>query len=64
MLPLVKTVFSTQEWTCQCVGAVKSRRYLDDFESFLVVLGHFVSSDQLDVTAVAGVAHDVVLGRK
>lgn len=38
--------------------------YLEDFEPFLVVLGDSVSSDQLDVVAVARVAHDVVLHRE
>lgn len=38
--------------------------YLDDFEPFLVVLRDFVSSDKLDVAAVARVAHDVVLKKK
>lgn len=35
--------------------------YLDDLEPFLVVLWDFVRSDELDVAAVARVAHDVVL---
>lgn len=35
--------------------------YLEDFESLFVVLGDFVRSDQLDVVAVARVAHYVVL---
>jgi len=35
--------------------------YLDDFQPLFVILGHFVRSDQLDVVAVARVAHDVVL---
>lgn len=38
--------------------------YLDDFEPFLVVPRDFVSSDELDVAAVARVAHDVVLKKK
>lgn len=38
--------------------------YLDDFESLFVILGGFVRSDQLDVVAVAWVAHNVVLRRE
>lgn len=38
--------------------------YLEDFESLLVILGNFVRSDQLDVVAVARVAHYVVLHRE
>lgn len=38
--------------------------YLKDFEPFLVVLGDFVRSDQLNVVAVTRVAHYVVLDRE
>lgn len=35
--------------------------YLKDFESLLVILGDLVCCHQLDVVAVTGVTHNVIL---